>query len=57
MFSLKVLMKLLKPVMILCLFNIIMHRYINNRYYLGKDIRNWFAELAVDMDKIQEITK
>lgn len=24
---------------------------------LGKDLRNWFSELAVDMDKIQEITK
>ena len=25
--------------------------------FLGKDIRNWFSELSVDMDKIQEITK
>jgi len=24
---------------------------------IGKDIRNWFSELSVDMDKIQEITK
>jgi len=24
---------------------------------LGKDLRTWFSELAVDMDKIQEITK
>ena len=24
---------------------------------LGKDLRSWFADLAVDMDKIQEITK
>jgi hypothetical protein len=26
-------------------------------YFLGKDLRNWFAELSVDMDKIQEITR
>jgi len=25
--------------------------------YKDKDIRNWFSELAVDMEKIQEITK
>ena len=24
---------------------------------LGKDLKVWFAELAVDMDKIQEISK
>jgi len=24
---------------------------------LGKDLRNWYAELSVDMDKIQEISK
>ena len=23
----------------------------------GKDLKTWFAELAVDMDKIQEISK
>ena len=27
------------------------------RHFPGKDLRNWFSELAVDMDKIQEITK
>ncbi len=26
-------------------------------FFLGKDLRNWFAELSVDMDKIQEITR
>ena len=26
-------------------------------YFPGKDLRAWFADLAVDMDKIQEITK
>lgn len=24
---------------------------------LQKDVKNWFAEVAVDMDKIQEITR
>ena len=26
-------------------------------YFPGKDLRAWFADLAVDMDKIQEISK
>ena len=30
---------------------------ITSLFSPGKDIRAWFAELAVDMDKIQEITK
>ena len=43
--------------MICIIFGVCLVASLKCLHISGKDLRSWFAELAVDMDKIQEITK